>query len=83
MNEVDRIVELRKADPTGLREGAIVMSKPCNEATTIEMNTITILESNKGLAQTCLVQFVTYLAYVFLPMTLYDVMMTGCCIQFT
>ncbi|KAL8833580.1 MAG: hypothetical protein Q9170_004195 [Blastenia crenularia] len=45
------------------------LSKWCSESISIAMSTISILDSQKSLAEARRVQFITYLAFIFIPMT--------------
>ena len=52
-----------------LRNEAESLSKWCSESISIAMSTISILDSQKSLAEARRVQFITYLAFILIPMT--------------
>ncbi|KAF2685912.1 hypothetical protein K458DRAFT_263366, partial [Lentithecium fluviatile CBS 122367] len=52
-----------------LRAEADSLSKWCSESISIAMSTISILDSQKNLAEARRIQFITYLAFIFIPMT--------------
>jgi len=56
-------------DFEALRVEAESLSKRCSESISIAMSTISILDSQKSLAEARRVQFITYLAFIFIPMT--------------
>ncbi|KAF7670923.1 hypothetical protein GT037_011051 [Alternaria burnsii] len=52
-----------------LRHEAEDLSRRCSESISIAMSTISILDSQKSLDEARRVQFITFLAFIFIPMT--------------
>jgi CorA-like Mg2+ transporter protein len=67
---VDEVVSNTKQDFEFLNRIAASLSTLCSEKISIEMNTASILESKKGLAQAERVEMLTILAYTFVPLGL-------------
>lgn len=66
---VEVIAKRLKGDFEQLRSRARTLSEMRTQLIQIEMNTISILESKKGLQQAERVGLLTFLAYVFIPLT--------------
>jgi Mg2+ and Co2+ transporter CorA len=67
--EVEVIAKRLKGDFEQLRSRARALSEMRTQLIQIEMNTISILESKKGLQQAERVGLLTFLAYLFIPLT--------------
>ncbi|PVI08313.1 hypothetical protein DM02DRAFT_678916 [Periconia macrospinosa] len=67
--QCDQIISCCQDDFKALLYEADHLSKRCSEYITVAMSTMSIMESKKSLEEARRVQFVTYLAFIFIPMT--------------
>lgn len=68
-NRSDELSKSAQTDLKALRDEAESLSKWCSESISVAMSTISITDAQRSLDETRRVQYITYLAFIFIPMT--------------